>query len=266
MSDANTPSNGWTPPPNAPDNRVGVVRRTWQRFRRLPVWVQVVTGVVLLGIIVAMGASGAGDETKKASSATTRAADRSSSPPTKPSTSVERTTTTAATTTTLPPTTTTTLPGFDDGTWVVPTEIAPGTYEVDAGSGCYWARLKDASGSLESISANDNTSGHTIVAVLPTDAAFESNDCGRWSIYTPEPAPLTAFDDGTWAVNRDIAPGRYRSTGGSACYWQRSSSFSGDIGTILANDNVDTGSALVDVQPSDVEFKSSDCGHWQKVG
>lgn len=49
-----------------------------------------------------------------------------------------------------------------EGTWEVPGEVKPGTYKVtapgDRGDGwaCYWARLKDMDGQLDSISDNGN--------------------------------------------------------------------------------------------------------------
>lgn len=54
-------------------------------------------------------------------------------------------------------------PGWIEGTYKVATEIPPGEYKTtgagkkgDVLGGCYWARLKDTSGEVGSIIANDN--------------------------------------------------------------------------------------------------------------
>ena len=69
---------------------------------------------------------------------------------------------------------------FGDGMFIVGIDIAPGTYRVDANNGCYWARLKDFTGGFNAIIANDNSKGSTIVEIKPTDAGFQSQDCGDW--------------------------------------------------------------------------------------
>jgi hypothetical protein len=60
---------------------------------------------------------------------------------------------------------------FGDGTYKVGDDIAPGTYKTSgprAGSpipNCYWARMKDDSGNLDAVIANDNTQGPTRITV-----------------------------------------------------------------------------------------------------
>ena len=71
-----------------------------------------------------------------------------------------------------------TIPG--DGTFLVGEDIQPGTYRTDGEEGCYWARLSDASGELESIIANGNPQGPTTVTISTSDAAFETNGCSGW--------------------------------------------------------------------------------------
>ena len=93
------------------------------------------------------------------------------------STTVLATTTVRAPPTTPPPT----IPGFDDGTFLIGSDVQPGRYIATQLESCYWARLKDASGSLDAIIANDNATGQAIVDIAPTDALFESSGCGRWS-------------------------------------------------------------------------------------
>lgn len=66
-----------------------------------------------------------------------------------------------------------------DGTYVVGTDIQAGTYKADpASSGsCYWERDKDLNGNLNSINANDNSSGPVVLQVAPTDKAVNVSGC-----------------------------------------------------------------------------------------
>lgn len=70
---------------------------------------------------------------------------------------------------------------FDDGMYIVGVDFVAGTYRVDAKNGCYWERMRDFTGGLNSIIANDNTKGSTIVSIAPSDAGFESDGCGHWT-------------------------------------------------------------------------------------
>lgn len=70
---------------------------------------------------------------------------------------------------------------FGQGEFIVRTDIAPGTYRSRGSSGCYWARLRSFTGELNSIIANANTSGSTIVTIGRADRGFESSGCGRWA-------------------------------------------------------------------------------------
>lgn len=73
------------------------------------------------------------------------------------------------------------LASFADGTFLVSTEIAPGTYASHNASGtCYWARLSGFSGEPSDIIANDASSGQAIVTIESTDFGFESMACGTW--------------------------------------------------------------------------------------
>ena len=88
-------------------------------------------------------------------------------------------------TTTVTVTQTAEAPGpsaaFGDGVHLVGSDIQPGTYKAaNPGGRCYWARLKDTSGELGSIIANDNAGGQAVVTIRKTDAAFESTRCGDW--------------------------------------------------------------------------------------
>jgi hypothetical protein len=82
-------------------------------------------------------------------------------------------------------------------------------------------------------------------------------------VAAPPPAqPRTSFSDGTYEVGVDIAPGRYKTAGDGFCYWERAKSDSGELSSILANDNVD-GPATVTVKTGEF-FKSKRCGTWMK--
>ena len=74
-------------------------------------------------------------------------------------------------------------------------------------------------------------------------------------------AKNTIKGDGIYLVGKDVNPGTYRNSGGSSCYWQRSSGTSGNMGEILANGN-ESGPAVVTIQPSDVAFTTKRCGTW----
>lgn len=70
---------------------------------------------------------------------------------------------------------------FGPGTFIVGTDIAPGTYRGRGGS-CYWARLRSFGGTLNSVIANGNgTGGSVIVTINRGDKGFESSRCGTWT-------------------------------------------------------------------------------------
>jgi hypothetical protein len=73
-----------------------------------------------------------------------------------------------------------------EGTYLVGTEIAPGTYRTSGPSSsvipnCYWARSKDATGRPGSVIADGNTKGQATVTVKATDGAFKSTGCQAWT-------------------------------------------------------------------------------------
>lgn len=84
-----------------------------------------------------------------------------------------------------------------------------------------------------------------------------------------KPAVVTVPGDGTYLVGTDIKPGTYKTSGPADsvipnCYWERSSSTSGNMDGILANDNL-SGAGVVTVLPSDKVFKTTGCNDWTKV-
>jgi hypothetical protein len=229
-------------------------------------------------LLIAAAAGGGGDDSENVSTededvpttlleSTSSAVDTTAANTDSTASSPETSTTVLATTT-VPPTPPTTppptIPGFDDGTFLIGSDVQPGRYIATQLESCYWARLKDASGSLDAIIANDNATGQAIVDIAPTDALFESSGCGRWSAYLPPASPLSSFGEGSFAVNQQIVPGRYQSAGADACYWQRTSGFGGTLDQIIANDNV-SGQAIVDIAGTDAGFGSRGCGDWTLV-
>jgi hypothetical protein len=70
---------------------------------------------------------------------------------------------------------------FTDGTFIINTDILPGTYRSSGGDNCYYARLSGFGGSNSSIIANENANSSAIVTIASTDVGFQSSNCGMWS-------------------------------------------------------------------------------------
>jgi hypothetical protein len=154
---------------------------------------------------------------------------------------------------------------FGDGIHrISKSDVPAGTYRAAGGDGCYWERLKNFSGGVGGILANDNAEGPAVVTILPTDKGFNSHSCGSWTSSLKRiTKSKTSFGQGTYIVGLDIAPGTYRTRGGTGCYWARLSGFAGGISGILANDNV-TGQAIVTIKAGDRGFVSTNCGTWSR--
>jgi hypothetical protein len=70
------------------------------------------------------------------------------------------------------------------GMWLVGSQVASGTYRANAQSGCYWERLRDFSGTLSGIIANDfvSSAGQQLVSISAGDVGFHTDDsCGTWT-------------------------------------------------------------------------------------
>jgi hypothetical protein len=78
-------------------------------------------------------------------------------------------------------------PLTSDGTWLVPSEVAPGTWRATVPAseraGCYYVRLKEPSDELDAIIDNDRVSagGTATVIIKATDGAFKTSRCGTWT-------------------------------------------------------------------------------------
>lgn len=152
------------------------------------------------------------------------------------------------------------------GTYIVGTDIQPGIYRGEAGSGvfesCYWARLEDLSGEFDALLANDNSIGQFYVEIQDSDYAFETA-CELVKLSSlPEPSgefPQT-ITPGTYLVGRDIQAGTYRGEAGTdieeSCYWARLSNVSGGFNALIANDN-STGQFFIQVQESDFALSTA---------
>ena len=177
---------------------------------------------------------------------------------------------------------------FGDGAWLVGSEVAPGRYRaIDPSESCRWLRVRGfrdpyrrgwfASGAWGGASPNIAGGDVTGVAdVTSLDAAFVSRGCGAWTRdLQPITEPGEPFEDGTYIVGIDIAPGRYRAypasapEGSFACGWQRRSNFTSETGYTygslpLASGGGGEGMAVltVDIAESDAGFHSEGCGTW----
>jgi len=70
---------------------------------------------------------------------------------------------------------------FTDGQYVIGVDIQAGTYR-GGGPACYWARLSGTSGGMGELLTNYFGDGPTVVTIKSTDVAFETSDCGEWTI------------------------------------------------------------------------------------
>lgn len=64
----------------------------------------------------------------------------------------------------------------EDGTYLVGTDIKPGTYKAPGSELCYWARLKTGGDIID----NHLGEGQAVVTIKKTDKAFETTGCGEW--------------------------------------------------------------------------------------
>ncbi|MBH5336597.1 hypothetical protein IHE55_18170 [Streptomyces pactum] len=90
---------------------------------------------------------------------------------------------------------------------------------------------------------------------------------GKGTEKKEEKAEPAIDGDGTFEVGSDVKPGTYRTTGNDelgGCYWERAKDSSGEMDSILANDNV-TGASYVTIKPTDKIFKSNGCNDWEAV-
>jgi hypothetical protein len=154
---------------------------------------------------------------------------------------------------------------FSDGTWLVGSEVRPGTYRATPEGTCSWARLGEPLAGLEQVLGSGIGSGPRLVTVGKRDVSIRSTGCGRWtndlSRITED---RTAFGDGMYLVGDDIAAGTYRSSGTGTCSWSRLSGFGGSVDEVIAS-AVGAGPQDVTLRGSDKGFASSGCGDWTRL-
>ncbi|UGQ13745.1 hypothetical protein LO772_09175 [Yinghuangia sp. ASG 101] len=188
-----------TPPPPAPPapaaREPGRLRRMWAKS-----WVRyVVIGLVGFAIGAAVGGSGTKDKDDTAAAAApqpvvTITVTAPAAPAAAPGAeAAEPPAAAPAVASSAPPAAPTTPPApaptsagpktsFDgDGTYLVGTDIAPGTYRSDGGSLCYWERRSDTSGEFAGLITNDVAQGPTVVTIAKTDKAFKTQGCADWT-------------------------------------------------------------------------------------
>lgn len=83
-----------------------------------------------------------------------------------------------------------------------------------------------------------------------------------------ETGPATTIPgDGQYLVGEDIKPGTYKTAGSAGshpCYWARLQDASGELGSIIANDNI-KGQTRVALKKGEY-FETNRCQEWQRVG
>lgn len=75
---------------------------------------------------------------------------------------------------------TSSMTSFGQGTFIVATDMVPGTYHSSRGANCYWERLSAFTGVLSAIIAN-HFGGRAYVTIRSTDRGFHSQNCGTWT-------------------------------------------------------------------------------------
>jgi hypothetical protein len=74
---------------------------------------------------------------------------------------------------------------MEEGTYEIGVDAEPGRYKTtvpEDSSNCYWARMKDDRGGLDSIIANDNVSpGARASVTVKSGEFFKSSGCGTWT-------------------------------------------------------------------------------------
>ncbi|MEW4369981.1 hypothetical protein [Paenibacillus kandeliae] len=153
-----------------------------------------------------------------------------------------------------------------NGIFAVNNEVHPGLYR-NANGNLYWARLSGFTGDVNEIIANRSADelGPTIVEIDETDEGFETNGTGTWVLIDSsyQANPQSTFKSGTYIVGKDIKPGKYKSDG-SMVYWERLSSFKGDIDSVIANGTPE-GPSIVEIKSTDKGFATSGSGSWVKI-
>ncbi|WP_244258106.1 hypothetical protein [Streptomyces sp. Tu 2975] len=168
------------PPPQPPAGRQG-------RPSRVKKWLTH-GGAAFIALIVGAAVAGGGEADGGADTAAVDAQAQPAATATVTAEAEPAPTVTETVTATPEPPKKAELPGpatsFEgDGEYLVGTDIKPGTYKTagsDGEFGCYWARLKDASGEFDAIIANNNLKGPGRVN-LNKGEYFQTQRCAEWT-------------------------------------------------------------------------------------
>ncbi|MEU6593053.1 hypothetical protein ABZ923_28105 [Streptomyces sp. NPDC046881] len=124
-------------------------------------------------------------------------------------------------------------------------------------------------GAVSANAGNDGKGGGSGAGNKGSSASAEHESGGKkesGGAAAAEEKKVAFGGDGEYRVGTDVKPGTYRTTGNSdgLCYWERAKDASGELDSMLANDNV-SGTSYVTIKPTDNLFKSSDCEDWEAV-
>jgi hypothetical protein len=144
-------------------------------------WIHFITYPVLFFIALGIGASGNTSDTTTNVSAPQPTATVTESVPAPAKTVTAPPVTTTVTEKPAAPETTEPESTITEGTYEVGVDIQPGKYKTKGDELCYWARLKNLDGSLNSIITNHLGEGAQTVTIKKSDKGFETNGCGEWT-------------------------------------------------------------------------------------
>ena len=103
------------------------------------------------------------------------------------------------------------------------------------------------------------------VKVTARKPLYEAKVVASAAVTVPMPPVTVISRDGTYSVGTWLKPGLYKATGGgTSCYWERLSGFSGNFSQIRAN-YFGTARTYVQVSAGDAGFSTSRCGSWTTV-
>lgn len=137
-------------------------------------------------------------------------------------------------------------PTFDNGTYLVGTDIQSGLYRAKLTDKltkmAYIERASDVSMSFDDIIANIILTGDGYVTIKDTDAAvrIQGAELSKLDLASLTPDIKTSAEDGMYLVGYDLAPGTYKvevtDTMTNMGYVERLSDASMDFESILANE------------------------------
>lgn len=126
------------------------------------------------------------------------------------------------------------------GSYRVGNDIPAGEYKIYSNGFTYMEVAKDSSGTLDSIVTNDNVTTFRYITVQ--DGQYLSfNDGYALAIADVKPHDSAdGYGDGQYLVGFDIPAGEYNVLSDGFCYVEVASSSTGDLYSIVTNDNFDT--------------------------